>query len=269
MTTPSIANPAIDIHSIPNLRDVGGHMTRDGGRVRTGLIYRSEQLSHIAPADMPAYEKLGLKKIYDLRTADERKAQPDEVPAGAQDVVEDVLADEKRGAPAQLLNLLANPTQAHAQLGDGKAAQLFIKGYIDIVSLDSARRGYAQMFTELADPTNLPALFHCTTGKDRTGWAAAALLTLLGVPDEQVMADYLKSNDAILPEYQPMIDKYTGIGIEKDILLSILGVRREYLEASFKEMHDKFGSIEDYFSTGLGIGPARQATLCKLFVEHM
>jgi protein-tyrosine phosphatase len=76
------------------------------------------------------------------------------------------------------------------------------------------------------------------------------------------------SNDTILPEYQGMIDKFTGIGVEKDILLSILGVRREYLEASFKEMHDQFGGIGEYFAKGLGIDAAWQQTLRDRFVER-
>ena len=77
------ANLQPDIPSIPNLRDLGGHMTSDGRRVRSGLIYRSEQLSGVTAADMPAFEGLRLNKIYDLRTADERALQPDRVPVGA------------------------------------------------------------------------------------------------------------------------------------------------------------------------------------------
>jgi protein-tyrosine phosphatase len=267
MADPSNGSSQITIHSAPNLRDIGGHITEDGQRVRTGLLYRSEQLSGISDADMPAFAQLGLKKIYDLRTASERAAKPDRVPAGAQDVVEDVLADANQAGPAQLFQLLADPHKANAALGAGKAAAMFTKSYSELVSLPSARTGFAQMFGELADENNLPALFHCTTGKDRTGWAAAALLTLLGVSHEQVVQDYLHSNDYILPEYQAMIDKYTAAGVEKDILLSILGVRQEYLEASFKEMHDKFGSIEDYFAKGLGIDQAGHEALRQCFVE--
>jgi protein-tyrosine phosphatase len=262
------SNLQMIIHSAPNLRDAGGYITHSGDRMRTGLLYRSEQLSRITDADLLALEKLGLKKIYDLRTQDERAEQPDRVPAGAQDVVVDVLADEKQAAPAELLHLLSNPQEANARLGGGKAVAMFTKGYIDIVSLPSARAGFAKMFTDLADASNLPALFHCTTGKDRTGWASAALLTLCGVSRDDVMRDYLLSNDYILPEYQSLVDKYTGIGVEKDILLSILGVRSEYLEASFEEMRDKFGGIEDYFAQGLGIDPAGQQALREQFVEH-
>ena len=254
------------IPSTPNLRDMGGHTAQDGRQTRSGLLYRSEQLGRITEAELPALEKLGLKKIYDLRTEAERALLADQIPPGAEAVVVDVLADEGQAGPAQLLHLLADPQQAHEKLGDGKAAQIFVASYRQLISLPSARTGFAQMFSELADPSNLPALFHCTTGKDRTGWAAAALLTLCGVPEQDVMADYMLSNDFILPEYQAMIDKYVAVGVEKEILLSILGVRREYLEAAFGEMRDQFGDIEGYFGEGLGIDAAGQRALRERFI---
>lgn len=255
------------IASAPNLRDAGGHPTGDGKRIRTGILYRSEQLGHVSDADLPAFTALGLRKIYDLRTAAERSALPDRVPQGAQDVVVDVLADENQAGPAELLHLLGDPQAANAKLGGGKATALFAHGYVAFVSLPSARTGFGLMFRELASESNLPALYHCTTGKDRTGWASAALLTLCGVPADVVMQDYLASNDTILPEYQPMIDKYVAAGVEKDILLSILGVREDYLNASFTEMKDKFGTIESYFADGLGIDAAGQQALRERFVE--
>ena len=256
------------ITSIPNLRDAGGYATHDSGRVRSGLLYRSEQLSKITDADMLVLEKLGLKKIYDLRTVDERAMQSDRVPVSTEYVVVDVLADDKGSAPAELLHLLSNPQEANAKLGGGKAVALFTHAYAAFVSLPSAKTGFAQMFRELTDGHNLPALFHCTTGKDRTGWVSAALLTLCGVSDEDVLHDYLLSNDFILPEYHAMIEKLTNSGMDKDILLSILGVRREYLEASFEEMHKQFGGIEDYFAKGLSIDEAGQQALRKRFVAY-
>lgn len=265
MTTDNSQPPLL--HSTPNLRDAGGHATRDGRRVRRGVLFRSEQLSRVTDEEMPALAQLGLKTIFDLRTADERAAQPERVPAGAQYVVADVLADAQGAGPAQLLHLISDPQKANAMLGDGKAAQLFIKGYADIVMLPSARRAYAGMFTRMAEPASLPALYHCTTGKDRTGWASAALLLLCGVSETDVMQDYLRSNDYILPEYQPFIDQYTGIGVDREILLSILGVRREYMETAFKVLRDEFGDIERYFEKGLEMGPAAQQALREQFVE--
>jgi hypothetical protein len=99
-------------------------------------------------------------------------------------------------------------------------------------------------------------VFHCTTGKDRTGWAAAALLTLLGVPKETVMADYMRTNDYTLPQFKHAIDDFVAAGGDRAIAVAVFGVKPEYLDASFDEMQKQYGTIEGYFSEALGIDAA-------------
>ncbi len=191
LSAPLAAQPKQDppgqnlgIASVANLRDIGGYTTRDGAIVRTKLLYRSNQLSRISPNDMKRIAALGLKNEYDLRTAEERAELPDELPPGVNNIWLNVLADSDQSAPAQLGKLLQKPLEANAALGGGKVEDMFEKGYRDFVSLPSARKAYRQLFVDLAKQGSVPALFHCTTGKDRTGWAAAALLALLGVPEQ-------------------------------------------------------------------------------------
>ena len=165
-----------------------------------------------------------------------------------------------------LEKLMTNAKAANAELGGGKAARGFAESYREFVSLSSARHEYRKLFLSLADQDKLPALFHCTTGKDRTGWAAAALLTLLGVPQDIVMEDYLRSNDYIIPMYREVIEGAVASGIEEEIPLSILGVKQEYLEAAFDEMEKKYGTIETYFAEGLGIDAEQQQSLKNLYL---
>jgi protein-tyrosine phosphatase len=112
-----------------------------------------------------------------------------------------------------------------------------------------------------------PALFHCTTGKDRTGWAAASLLSLLGVSEEEVMREYLLTNEQLVPRLQPVLDQFKAAGGDPELLMPVVGVRREYLDAAFDEMHTRFGSLEGYFADGLGIDAAAQQELKAIFVE--
>ena len=182
-------------HSGSKFSRLGGYTNTDGDTVRFGLVYRSSQLNGIVAADMDAIAALKLKNDYDLRTAEEREKHPDELPPGVNDVWLDVLADSPQAGPAQLEKLLRDPQQANAALGGGKIEAMFAQSYRDFVSLPSAKREFGKLFLALGDRSQLPAVFHCTTGKDRTGWAAAALLTLLGVPKDQVYEDYLRSND--------------------------------------------------------------------------
>jgi protein-tyrosine phosphatase len=186
---------SLGIASVPNLRDLGGYPTRDGRTVATGLAYRSDQLSGIMPEDMAKLAALNVKVDYDLRTAAERDKRPDELPPVLKYVWLNVLADAPQASPAQLEQLLRDPPQANEVLGNGQIEAAFIEAYREFVSLPSARTEFGKLFRGLAERSQLPALFHCTTGKDRTGWAAAALLELLGVPRDIIMADYLRSND--------------------------------------------------------------------------
>jgi len=257
---------SLGIASVPNLRDLGGYETNDGATVVHGLVYRSNQLAPISPEDMEKIAQLGLKNDYDLRTEAERTSVPDQLPPGVNNVWLDVLKDATGSAPTNLLALLQNPEEGNKELGDGKIEAIFVKSYRDFVSLSSAKTAYHELFTSLADQNKLPALFHCTTGKDRTGWAAAALLTLLDVPKESVMKDYLRSNDYILPLYKEVIDGFVDGGGEPSIPKAIFGVKEEYLEASFDEMQTKFGNIENYFSEGLGIDAKTQKALRDMYL---
>jgi protein-tyrosine phosphatase len=144
----------------------------------------------------------------------------------------------------------------------------FRESYREFVSLPSAKLEFRKLFLSLGDKDQLPALFHCTTGKDRTGWAAAALLTLLGVPRDVVMEDYLRSNDYIIPAYQKVIDAFVEAGGDPAIPRAILGVKQEYLEAAFDEMQTKYGTIENYFSEGLAIDVAQQKALRDLYLGN-
>lgn len=253
--------------SIPNLRDLGGYQTEDGATIVAGLIYRSNQLSDIKPDDMQMLAELKLKNAFDLRTKAERDKRPEELPPGVNYVVVDVLADSPQAGPAQLEKLMADPKVANTELGSGKVEAGFKASYREFVTLPSAQREFRKMFLAFGDKQQLPALFHCTTGKDRTGWAAAAFLTLMGVPKDKVYEDYLRSNDYILTAYKKHIDAFVAAGGDAKIPKAILGVKKEYLDAAFDEMQTKYGSIEKYFADGLGINTVQQQALRDLYLH--
>lgn len=264
---PEQAGRNVGIASVANLRDLGGYRTADGKTVATGLVYRSNQLSGIPEADMEKLAGLGLKNSFDLRTAEERDKRPEELPKGVNYVIVDVLADSPQAGPAQLEKLLVDPKAANAELGGGKVEAAFQASYREFVSLPSAQRGFRALFLSLGDRQKVPALFHCTTGKDRTGWAAAALLTLLGVPKDVVYEDYLRSNDYILPAFGKVIDGFVAAGGDAEIPRAILGVKTEYLDAAFDEMEKKYGGIANYFTKGLGIDAQQQQALRDLYLR--
>jgi protein-tyrosine phosphatase len=116
---------SLGITSVPNLRDAGGYTTADGLIVRRGVAYRSDQLNPISPDDLKKITALGLKNDFDLRTADEREAKPDELPAGVKNVWLNVLADAKGMSVAEVERVLKGVSvflcvrrfQSHPPLG--------------------------------------------------------------------------------------------------------------------------------------------------------
>ncbi|MCX5046559.1 tyrosine-protein phosphatase [Aldersonia sp. NBC_00410] len=265
MTRPSDA--PLEIAGLPNLRDVGGWPTTDGGRVRRGMLYRSVELNRLDDDGVTAFAALGIRTVYDLRTEVERVAQPDRLPEGTAHVVADVLAETVGAASAQMLEFLEDPGKAVALLTDGVAETALSDSYRHIVSSGSALHAYRRLYTGLADPRSRPALLHCTTGKDRTGWGAAALLLLLRVSEQDVLRDYLLTNEELLPALAPIFEKFEVAGGDPAMLRPLLGVQESYLRTALDEMNTRFGDIEGYFRRGLGLDGATLDTLREAFVE--
>lgn len=250
MTT-ALPDRRIPLTSTANMRDLGG-LPVDGGVVARGEVYRSASLAKLSDADGQSFVELGIARVYDLRTANEREGAPDRLPDTITSVPLDVLADSPLAAAANINALVSDPSQLAAALSGGQAEEMLRESYRDIVRLPSARHAYRALYADLLDASRTGAvLFHCTTGKDRTGWAAASLLTLLGASDDVVRSDYLETNQDLLPALQPMIDQASAAGVDPELILPVLGVRESYLNAAFDEVAQQFGSMEDYLITGL------------------
>lgn len=242
----------IPVASLPNLRDLGGYETADGAAVKRGRLYRSVLLGRLTDADLERVRRLGLRKIFDFRTADEFEATPDR-DVGAVGINLNVLADRTGEGPASLLAKMDDPEALHAALADGQGGEMMRTAYSELIELPSANQAYGTFFRSVAESGSLPALFHCTTGKDRTGWAAAATLLFLGVGEEDVYHDYLQTNEQLWPALKPYLEQFERAGGDPEILRPVLGVDRSYLETAVGLMRGKYGSIDGYMRDGLGL----------------
>ncbi|EQB08122.1 hypothetical protein L288_08845 [Sphingobium quisquiliarum P25] len=245
-----IADRALHLPSIANLRDIGGYRTADGRWVKMGLLYRSDQLDRVSDADLSKMSQLGLQLVVDLRTQSERAREPDRLPPATPSLVLDVAGDGEG-------SLGGDMRKAMTAISSGKGVELLTEANRDFVSLPSARRAYAQMLDRLA-AQQAPMLYHCTAGKDRTGWASAVILTLLGVPRETVMADYLASNRFLKAKNAAAMAALSksGSSLDPAFLEPVLTVRASYLEAAFAEVEKRHGSFDAYIAQGLGISDA-------------
>lgn len=235
-----------------NFRDLGGYTTSDGRVVKWGMLYRSGSMYGLTKHDFAALQKLGIHTICDFRNAREQGAEPVPWPADYHPQVLTDTAESKGGA----LPDFATAKEARAA---------FTRMYPQM--LDHYRPQYRQMFGELL-AERVPLAFNCTAGKDRSGIAAALILTALGVPRKTIIGDYLLSNSyldaaklAASPSMKPFQD------MKPEVLDVFLRVERPYIEAVFTAMDNHKGGADGYLKDELGLGEQERTRLRALYTQ--
>lgn len=256
----------IPLTSLHNLRGLGG-LPVDGGVFAPDQVYRSASLANLSADDIATLSDLGVATVYDLRTAEERSIEPDRTPPSATQVHLDVLADGKLSVTAAIGKIRTDPAAMNDMLGAGEMQKLMKESYRDFIRLLSATAAYREFFLGLSDTDRSgAALFHCTAGKDRTGWAAASLLMLLGAEEETIHADYLQTNTDLLPSFTPLLQNAAAKGVDPELLRDALGVQLGYLEAAHEQLESQYGTVERYFAEGLGLTSEAIDALRERFV---
>ncbi|NUU22569.1 MAG: tyrosine-protein phosphatase [Streptomycetaceae bacterium] len=255
------AQRLIAIEGTANFRDVGGYRTYDGATVRNGVVFRSEALTKVTANGVAQMGALNLKGIVDFRTGAEISANgADKYPAG----VPYTNLPISDGGYLQTLYAVVNsrdPVKQQEILGDGKAAQMMVDMYRTFASDPATRAQFAAVARGVANGT--VSLYHCSAGKDRTGWMTAILLTAVGVPAGTVNQDYLLSNTYLKAGNDALKQQLLAGGLMQDpsLLDPLLGVDQSYLDAARAEATARYGSFGKYLTDGLGLDAA---TLVKL-----
>ena len=256
------ADPFLPTEGIHNLRDYGGWAIPDGGRVKTGLLWRSGQHMEASDTDLETFQGLGVRTIIDLRGTTERAKFPCRRHA---DFDADILAHD------------GETSSSPPHMGDGEpVAMTASRAYDRMVAVYirmPVNPAMISMFTryfEALDTREGGSLVHCFAGKDRTGIAASLLLHVLGAHRDDVIAEYLRTNDAptkhilerqSLPRMREVYD-----GIEDGAVENLMNVQPAYIETYFNEVARDHGSIDTYLAQTLGVDEARKARLRAKFV---
>ncbi|MFE9799420.1 tyrosine-protein phosphatase [Streptomyces goshikiensis] len=252
----------IPLQGAVNVRDLGGYRTWTGGKVRRGLVYRSDALSRLTPADVTTVAGLGLTEVVDFRIpAELRYDGADRLPAGLTATSRPV---SDLGLYATLVGAIASgdPVQQERMLGGGRAEAYMRDIYRTFVTSPENRAQFAATLREIADGRG-PLLYHCTSGKDRTGWLSYVLLRALAVPEDTAERDYLASN-TFRGAYDAQVRaglKQSGRMLNPDLLIPLQEVRTDYLDSATARMEADFGGFYGYLTNGLGLD---LRTLAKL-----
>ncbi|MFJ8127079.1 tyrosine-protein phosphatase [Streptomyces hydrogenans] len=245
----------IPLQGAVNVRDLGGHPTYDGERVRHGLVYRGDHLGKLTEADLVTLAGLGLARAVDFRIPLEVGHDgADRLPAGVTAVARPITDN---GLFGQLTAAIGSrdPVLQEQMLGGGRAATFMADVYRTFVTDAANRAAFGRTLRELAAPGTGPVLYHCTSGKDRTGWTSWLLLRLVGVPERSATEDYLASNtlraahDARVREGL----RQSGMMRNPELIVPLQEVRREYLDAALDEVRAGYGGLYRYVTAGLGL----------------
>lgn len=245
----------IPLQGAVNVRDLGGYGTYDGKRVRYGLAYRGDHLGKLTDADVATLGGLGLGRVVDFRIPLEVQYDgADRLPAGVAAVPRPVTDN---GLYGQLLAAIGSrdPVRQEEMLGNGRAAAFMTDVYRTFVTDAANRERFGATLRELAAPGAGPQLYHCTSGKDRTGWASWLLLNLVGVPEWAATEDYLASN-TFRAAYDARVReglKQGGLMQNPDLIIPLQEVRQAYLDAALAEVQSGYGTLFRYVTEGLGL----------------
>jgi protein-tyrosine phosphatase len=239
----------LDLEGASNFRDLGGYAARDGRTVRWRQIFRSNHLGHVTDADIEILRGLKVRSAFDFRGAEERVTAL----CGIRDIAVHSLPIE----PTVVASLRARAAAGTA-LSTADAVDVMRDSYRNYVRYNTS--SFRALFAHLMED-RAPLVIHCTAGKDRTGFACALILHVLGVPNEVIADDYLLTNRFYRRDPNSSSDL-------PDEVRQVLGsVETSFLAAAFEAIAEEYGDLEAYFGDGLKVGARERAQLQARYLE--
>src|SRR5216683_2560867 len=229
----------LNLAGASNFRDLGGYPARDGRPVRWRQIFRSNHLGHLTEADIELLRPLGLKSAFDFRG------------------IEEIAVHSLPIEPTVVAALRARLANGVA-LSSADALDVMRDSYRSYVRHNTA--SFRALFAHLLED-RAPLVIHCTAGKDRTGFACALILHVLGVPDDLIAEDYLLTNRFYRRDPSASSDL-------PDEVRQVLGsVQASFLAAAYDAISADYGDLENYLNGGVGLGARERAALQARYLE--
>lgn len=233
-----------------NFRDLGGYRGIDGHTLRWGRVYRSDHLAELNDADRTLLQSIGLRRSLDFRGERERSAQPYHVSG---------ITQWQLPIEPSVVQRMQDVVAAGSRLTAGVVSELMKELYRALVNEQSSR--FAEFF-EIVLQEDSPVVFHCTAGKDRTGFAAALLLSALGVQRQHIMEDYLLTNAVY--RHPPI----TRSDTPPEALAVLWTVQASFLEAAWDVIDRDHGGMERYLSQQVRLSASALQTLRNRLLER-
>ncbi|MGB5324666.1 MAG: tyrosine-protein phosphatase [Pseudomonadales bacterium] len=258
-------NQHVPLEGTPNFRDLGGYSSRCGRRVAEGRLFRSGTLAYLSPSDWQQLAERNIALICDFRREDERRLEPTLVPDQLDIRVLEIPvgAGSHTGFLQRVLGQESENQQAAFDLMTDINRAFVLEHRAPFIRL-------LESALELEDDQAL--LFHCTAGKDRTGFGAAMLLSCLDVERDTILQDYLLTKKYFVPEreIQNIRERFgqdDWLHTINERLLPVLDTQPEYLSAAFNAIDSQWGDTENFLLQAMGVDDAMRAQLRNRFLR--
>lgn len=267
----------LPIQGMTNLRDCGGYIGKGGKRLKWGMLYRSNHLHSINNDSINYMRKLGIKTIVDLRSFNEIIKSPNKYigeiitlhvdPSAHTAELAAQFAATPDNENKDLIKYVTSQIESSKINGSGE--QVF-EQYRNFVTGEKAKKSFSKMLCLLLNPENSPCLLHCRGGKDRTGYAILLIMVILGISEEDIIADYMVTYQNRLERNEYKMAQYRELTNDENVLgylLSLIDTRIEFISEAFKAMKSISGSAENYIRQELGFTENDFIAMRKIFLS--
>ncbi len=261
----------LQLQRVGNIRDLGGFQAGNGKQLKYGKIFRSAHLHHLSETDQITLQALGVNKVIDFRGVEEQENEPDKPMSDTEYFLFPVFSSTR--IPVINEEFIKDMLQSKDSLIEllFRQKEQMQKVYRDFVLEESARKAYHEFFQILLE-SNKPkdtVLFHCTAGKDRTGFAAALFLRCMGVDMDCIINDYLLTNEYLKKRIEETIVKFQSLHIDEAIIQETKKhflAQENHLKLSFQTISDHYGDFQTYLKK-IGIDENATAKLFDIYTE--
>ena len=263
----------IEFSKLNNTRDLGGMKTKDGSVIRKGRLFRSGQLYFADENDREKIKNLNLRKIFDFRSIKERTEKPDpeiqnvdniHLPI-VRDITAGITRDQKSDGAA--FDLILKRSAENPEYGLWYMMDTYRKMVVD----DYALSQYAFFLNEISELESGAALWHCTAGKDRAGFATVLILEILGTHPDDIMEDYLSTNQHLEGEIEQLVRMLTTKIPEfhgaEHIIRDFFGAKEEYLSANYKIIKETYGGMDAFIRQAVHVDDAKKQKIRNLYLN--
>ncbi len=256
------------MESIANFRGIGGLPTTDGRTTVGGLVWRSGHLGRASDADLARLDALAVRTVVDLRTPDDIEADgPDLVPIGVMERPVPIPDDAGAGADIRSMIIRGDDDEMRSVWSDGRSAEIAVRGAAMMVTEPGRVATFARVLDLVTDPVNWPLVWHCSAGKDRAGWVASALLLLLGVERDAVVAHYLESNRGVEERVRTYVQSGFVSAEGFELMRPFVEVVEAAVVGQMDAVDEHWGGAEAMFLKGFGFDEVRIADLRDRLVD--